>query len=299
MYVSQFRQVATLLGCGEPQILEVFKNTLPTKLYWILFPIEDPRQAVETAKRILTKEKLDKQLTGQVSTSPFMSIREGASRRISFDTREQLNDKIDKLTVMIGKLAAKDSGRTRQFKPQIHQSRGRSQNRSYSQRNYQNRYKSDNRSKSRDRGQLRQDRGRHRFQQGYRRSSFQDNSRGYSRQNSRGEYRNNSYRNNGYNIGRDRSKERSFSGNYGGNRTRSTNNSRLRSGSRASTSRDRITCYNGREYDQFVKDCPTSKEERDIDQLQQMLNLEEEQTHLLANTQNSMAENPRACPLKL
>ena len=45
---------------GEPQILEVFKNTLPTKLYWILFPIEDLRQPVDTAKRILTKEKLDK-----------------------------------------------------------------------------------------------------------------------------------------------------------------------------------------------------------------------------------------------
>ena len=41
---------------GEPAILEVFKNTLPTKLYWILFPIEDLRQAVDTAKRILTKE---------------------------------------------------------------------------------------------------------------------------------------------------------------------------------------------------------------------------------------------------
>ena len=106
-------------------------------------PHRRPQQAVETAKRILTKEKLDKQLTGQVSTSPFMSIREGASRRISFDTREELSDKVDKLTVMIGKLAAKDSGRTRQFKPQIHQSRGRGQNRSYSQRNYQNRYRSD------------------------------------------------------------------------------------------------------------------------------------------------------------
>ena len=32
-YVTQIRQVATLLGYGEPQILEVFKNTLPTKLY--------------------------------------------------------------------------------------------------------------------------------------------------------------------------------------------------------------------------------------------------------------------------
>ena len=52
--------------------MEVFKNTLPTKLYWILFPIEDLRQAVETAKRILTKEKLHKQLTGQTSASPFI-----------------------------------------------------------------------------------------------------------------------------------------------------------------------------------------------------------------------------------
>ena len=51
------RQVATLLAYGELQILEVLKNTLPSKLYWILFPKEDLRQAVETAKRILTKEK--------------------------------------------------------------------------------------------------------------------------------------------------------------------------------------------------------------------------------------------------
>ena len=32
-YVTHIRQVATLLGYGAPQILEVFKNTLPTKLY--------------------------------------------------------------------------------------------------------------------------------------------------------------------------------------------------------------------------------------------------------------------------
>ena len=82
MYVTQIRQVAALLGYGEPQILEAFKNTLPMKLYCILFPIGDLRQAVETAKRIMTKEKLDKQLTGQASTSPFMSIMEGGSRRV-------------------------------------------------------------------------------------------------------------------------------------------------------------------------------------------------------------------------
>ena len=170
--------MAALLGYREPQILEVFKNTLPTKLYRILFPIEDLRQAVETAKRILTKEKLDKQLTRQSSSSPFMSIREGHSRRVSFDTREELGNKIDKLVVMVGKLAAKDSGKVRQCKPQIHQNRGRGQNRGYNQRNYQNRYRSDNRLNSRDRG-FRQDRGRHRFEQSYRRNNFRENSRNY------------------------------------------------------------------------------------------------------------------------
>ena len=73
--VTWIKQVATPLGYEEPQTLEVFKNTLPTKLYWILFHIEDLRQAVETAKRILTKEKLDKQITWQTSTSPFLNIR--------------------------------------------------------------------------------------------------------------------------------------------------------------------------------------------------------------------------------
>ena len=59
-------------------------------------------------------------------------------------------------------------------------------------------------------------------------------------------------------------------------------NSRSSSGSKTSTNRDRIRCYNCREYDHFARDCPTPREERDLEQLQQMLNLEaEEQTHLL------------------
>ena len=97
-YVMQIRQVVTLLGYGEPQVLEVFKNTPPTKLYWILFPIEDLRQAVETAKRILIKERLDKQLTGQTSASPFMNVRDGTERKVSFNARDELGDKIDKLS---------------------------------------------------------------------------------------------------------------------------------------------------------------------------------------------------------
>ena len=42
-----------------------------------LFPINNLREAVDTAKRVLNKEKLDKQLTGQASnTSPFMKLRD-------------------------------------------------------------------------------------------------------------------------------------------------------------------------------------------------------------------------------
>ena len=74
-----------------------------------------------------------------------MSIRDGHNRKVSFDTKEELGDKLDKLVVMIGKLATRVSRTGRQLKPQIHQSRGRDHNRNYNQRNYQNRYRSNNR----------------------------------------------------------------------------------------------------------------------------------------------------------
>ena len=81
---------------------------------------------------------------------------------------------------MIGRLAAKDNNKIRPFKPQVHQGRGRGQNRGYSQRNYQNRNRMNNRSNSRDRGQFRQDRGRPRFEQGYRGNYFWGNTRRYT-----------------------------------------------------------------------------------------------------------------------
>ena len=159
-YVMQIRQVSSLLGYGEPQVLEVFKKTLPTKLYWILFSIEDLGQAVETAKRILTKESLDKQLTGQNSVNPFMNIGDGTERKVSFNPRDELGDKIDKLTAAMSSLAAKDMHKNRPFKPQIYKSRG--QNRSYIQESFQNM------PNSRNRGQYTSSRPR----QNYRDSSF-------------------------------------------------------------------------------------------------------------------------------
>ena len=121
------------------------------------------------AKRILTKEMLDKQLTGQASTSPFLSIKEGTNRKVSFDTRDELGDKIDKLTVMLGRLAAKDNHEKRPFKPKIYQGRGRGQNRNFNQRNYQDRNRLNNRSNGRKRGQFRD---RSRSEQNYRGSNF-------------------------------------------------------------------------------------------------------------------------------
>ena len=61
-----------------------------------------------------------------------------------------------------------------------------------------------------------------------------------------------------------------------------------------------MRCYNCRQYDHFMRHCPTSREERELEQLQWMLNLEaEEQSHLLPNRQNSPIENSRTNPLNL
>ena len=59
-YVTRIKQVAVMLNYGELQILELLRNTLPNRLYWILFPTDNLREAIETVKRVLTKEKIDR-----------------------------------------------------------------------------------------------------------------------------------------------------------------------------------------------------------------------------------------------
>ena len=49
-YIQKVKRVAPLLNYGEPQILELFKNTLPSKLYYMVYHINNLREAVETAK---------------------------------------------------------------------------------------------------------------------------------------------------------------------------------------------------------------------------------------------------------
>ena len=87
-YIHHIRQLANLLGYQDLQILEVFRNTLPSKLYWVLFPLEDLRVTVDTVMRMLTKEKIDKQLAGQFFSTPFMSMRDSQSKKVSFNTQD-------------------------------------------------------------------------------------------------------------------------------------------------------------------------------------------------------------------
>ena len=96
---------------------------LPARLYTVLFPIENLRPAVGTVKRILTKEMIDRQLVVQSSSTPFMSLKDSNNKMVTFNTQDRLEDKIDKLTVMISKLGARDSKVNRPFKPQVYQSK--------------------------------------------------------------------------------------------------------------------------------------------------------------------------------
>ena len=107
--------------------MEVFKNTLPNRLYWVLFPIDDLKLVVEIAKRILTKEKIDRQLAGQSTMTPLMNIRDGYNntKAVTFNMQDRLDDKIDKLTFMMSKLMAQGNKQDKQFKPKIYQGKKR------------------------------------------------------------------------------------------------------------------------------------------------------------------------------
>ena len=112
----------------------------------------------------------------------------------------------------------------------------------------------------------------------FRRRNFRGNVRAYQnknfrKQNNRGGYRGN-YRNEDYERCRSRCRERQYQGNV--RRDDRSSSNRLKSGSSVSTNRDRTRCYKCREYDHFPKDCPTTKIEKEIDQIKQMLDGEEQ-----------------------
>ena len=137
-YVTCIKQVATLLGYGEPRVLEVSRNTLPTRLYGVLFPIEELRKAVETEKRILTKEKIDRQLLDQSSSTPLINMKDGCTRKkVTFNTSDGLEEKTDRLTSVMSKLTTQDDSDNKQFKPKIYQRKRRGETRNfYDRHNY-------------------------------------------------------------------------------------------------------------------------------------------------------------------
>ena len=70
-----------------------------------------------------------------------MSVKNGLSKRVMFNAVDNLEQKIDKLTVMMGKLVIEDEGQSKPFKPQVYQpNRGRNQNRG----NYHGRFRNNN-----------------------------------------------------------------------------------------------------------------------------------------------------------
>ena len=83
--------------------------------------------------------------------------------------------------------------------------------------------------------------------------------------------------NQNYNRNRSRSYERQNRDRRDG---RSISNSRSRSHSRATTNIDRVRCFKCREYNHFVRDCPTRQTHREVEQIQQIFNMDEDQTIL-------------------
>ena len=147
-----------MLNYGEMQILENFKNTLLYRLYSTLINVNNLRDAIDLAKRVLTKEKLDRQLTGQSST-PFMKATSNGDshspqghqkKGVTFDAMETLernSDCIDRLMLLVSDLKLTMDRKQPQYKPKIYQ--GRSQNQNMGRQNFTPR----NRSLSRGRSQ--------------------------------------------------------------------------------------------------------------------------------------------------
>ena len=139
LYILRMSQVSAMLNYGEMQILENFKNTFLYWLYSTLINVNNLRDAIDLAKRVLTKEKLDRQLTGQSST-PFMrvssndnhSMLNSNERGVIFDAMETLernSDCIGKLTLLVSAMKMTIDKKQSPYKPKIYQGRTRNQNR--------------------------------------------------------------------------------------------------------------------------------------------------------------------------
>ena len=78
----------------------------------------------------------------------------------------------------------------------------------------------------------------------------------------------------------------------------SASNSRLRSGSRASTNRDRIRCFEYREYNHFARECLLRQASRVVDQIQQMFKMDEDQTILQISLMDTDEDKQTITPVE-
>ena len=124
------KQNVQILGNNKGQVLELFKNILPIRYYYLLFDIQKFRELVEGTKCVMTKEKLNKQTTGQSST-PYKSLKAHPSAKdkiVKFDEYKLLNNQIDRLAEVMDIINNRPKGRQnkqkRPYKPYIQRGRG-------------------------------------------------------------------------------------------------------------------------------------------------------------------------------
>ena len=177
-YILKIKQVALLLNYGEPGILELFKNTLPRKLYWLLFSINNLREAVDTAKRVSPR------------ISPFLNMRD--NKLSGQQVLMKLQDS-ETVTSMMNNMSLQQGKTKKPFKPQVYQKRGRGQRQNY------------NRNRPRSNNRQGQHFGQNRHRNDYRRNGYMQN---FSRTDGRDRGRRSFNRS--YSSDRSRSRERSL-----------------------------------------------------------------------------------------
>ena len=246
--------MAILLNCDEPQLLELFKNILPTRLYWVLFSINNLKEAVDVAKKeLLTKEKIDRQKSGQWGTTPPFTkvgdVHHFNRKTVSFSTQDLIREQLDNLTSMVYNMSMQKEGNNRLFKPQIHQKRKIGQkwqkfrdgdrNTSFNSNrvNYRQNFRPIYRRQSQDRWDNRRQNYRH---QNY---GTRGKDRGRDRVNYRRDFSND--RNSSRDRNKSRMRERNLTSSSDDRRYHSPNlnlGTKNRSTSRVMMNRDRIRC---------------------------------------------------------
>ena len=97
---------------------------------WRSFHYDENRETIDAyIKRLLTKEKIDRQLSGQTgTTTPFMKegdVYHSNNKTVSFNTDDLIREQLDSLNSMVYNISIQKEGNNRPFKPQIHQKRNR------------------------------------------------------------------------------------------------------------------------------------------------------------------------------